>query len=169
MDGNGLITRASADLPIGVGNFAVDSLDGNTDWQDVLMGCEVVVHLAARVHVMADVAYFIEHYEAKRAEWRKKLAGWKASGKKVVLWGGGSKGVAFLTTLGLTLDDVEYAVDINPIKTGTFMAGTGQEIIAPAFLQQYRPDVVVIMNPVYRAEITSDLTEMGLSPVIETM
>jgi hypothetical protein len=115
------------------------------------------------------VAYFVEHMDAKREEWRRKLARWKAEGKKVVLWGGGSKGVAFLTTLGLTLDDVEVAVDINPIKTGTFMAGTGQEIVAPSFLAGYRPDVVVIMNPVYRQEITADLTAMGLSPIIETM
>jgi UDP-glucose 4-epimerase len=50
------ITRASGDLPIGVENFAVGGIDGNTDWQDVLTGCEVVVHLAARVHVMADAA-----------------------------------------------------------------------------------------------------------------
>jgi hypothetical protein len=119
--------------------------------------------------VLEDVAYFVEHMDAKREEWRRKLALWKAEGKKVVLWGGGSKGVAFLTTLGLTLDDVEVAVDINPIKTGTFMAGTGQEIVAPSFLAGYRPDVVVIMNPVYRQEITADLTAMGLSPIIETM
>ncbi len=50
------ITRASGDLPISVENFAVGGIDGNTDWRDVLTGCEVVVHLAARVHVMADLA-----------------------------------------------------------------------------------------------------------------
>jgi hypothetical protein len=49
------------------------------------------------------------------------------------------------------------------------MAGTGQEIVAPSFLAGYRPDVVVIMNPVYRQEITADLTAMGLSPIIDTM
>jgi UDP-glucose 4-epimerase len=37
-----------------VENFAVGGIDGNTDWQDVLTGCEVVVHLAARVHVMQE-------------------------------------------------------------------------------------------------------------------
>ncbi len=115
------------------------------------------------------VRYFVEHYEARRDEWRQALAGWRAAGKRVVLWGGGSKGVAFLTTLGQSLDDIAYAVDINPIKHGTFMAGTGQEIIAPAFLKHYRPDVVVIMNPVYLAEVTADLTALGLSPDILTL
>ena len=115
------------------------------------------------------VRYFVEHYEARRAEWRRALAEWQAAGRKVVLWGGGSKGVAFLTTLGQSIDDIAYAVDINPIKHGTFMAGTGQEIVAPAFLQSYRPDVVIIMNPVYRAEVTADLTALGLNPEIRTL
>lgn len=119
--------------------------------------------------VLSDVAYFVENYEARRDKWRRDLAEMKAQNKKVVLWGGGSKGVAFLTTLGLTLDDVGYAVDINPNKTGTFMAGTGQEIVAPDFLREYKPDVVIIMNPVYLDEITQDLTEMGLAPEIRTM
>lgn len=115
------------------------------------------------------VDFFVEHYEAKRDNWRAELTRMKASGQKVVLWGGGSKGVAFLTTLDQTLADIGYAVDINPIKTGTFMAGTGQEIVAPSFLKEYRPDAVIIMNPVYREEITRDLAAMGLSPEIRTL
>ena len=115
------------------------------------------------------VATFVEHYEARRARWRALLTEWRAAGKRVVLWGGGSKGVAFLTTLGEAATDIAYAVDINPIKTGTFMAGTGQEIVAPAFLRDYRPDVVVIMNPVYRDEITADLSALGLAPEILTL
>jgi UDP-glucose 4-epimerase len=46
------VTRAPCDLPIGVNNVVVGSSDGNTGWLDVLADCEVVVHLAARVHVM---------------------------------------------------------------------------------------------------------------------
>lgn len=115
------------------------------------------------------VDFFVEHYEAKRDNWRAELGRMRAAGQKVVLWGGGSKGVAFLTTLDQTLADIGYAVDINPIKTGTFMAGTGQEIVAPSFLKEYRPDVVIIMNPVYREEITRDLGAMGLSPEIRTL
>ncbi len=104
-----------------------------------------------------------------RSDWQRKLAEIKASNQKFVLWGGGSKGVAFLTTLGLTLDDIQYVVDINPTKTGTFMAGTGQEIVAPEYLKIIRPDVVIIMNPIYTQEISSDLHDMGLFPKILTM
>jgi nucleoside-diphosphate-sugar epimerase len=35
---------------------AVGSIDGQTDWSDALRGVDVVIHLAARVHVMNDTA-----------------------------------------------------------------------------------------------------------------
>jgi nucleoside-diphosphate-sugar epimerase len=50
------ITRTACDLPAGVNNLVVRNLDGSTDWRDGLVNCGVVVHLAARVHVMKDVA-----------------------------------------------------------------------------------------------------------------
>ena len=34
----------------------VGSIDGDTDWADALRGADVVIHLAARVHVMKDTA-----------------------------------------------------------------------------------------------------------------
>jgi nucleoside-diphosphate-sugar epimerase len=48
------VTRAPCDLPIGVDNVVVGSSDGDTGWLEVLANCEVVVHLAARVHVMQE-------------------------------------------------------------------------------------------------------------------
>jgi hypothetical protein len=42
------------------------------------------------------------------------------------------------------------------------MAGTGQYIVEPEFLKDYRPDTVIIMNAVYSKEIRKALDEMGL-------
>ena len=50
------VTRTPCDLAIGVSNVLVGSIDGSTDWLHVLAYCEVVVHLAARVHVMQEAA-----------------------------------------------------------------------------------------------------------------
>lgn len=44
-------TRTRQVLPEGTGNVVVD---GSKDWSPALTGCDVVVHLAARVHVMAE-------------------------------------------------------------------------------------------------------------------
>ena len=100
--------------------------------------------------------------------WRAKIGKYREDGKRVVIWGGGSKGVAFLTTLGLGEDAVEFAVDINPHRHGQFMATTGQEIIGPERLTRDKPDVVIVMNPVYKQEIEEDLQKLGLRPEVLT-
>jgi nucleoside-diphosphate-sugar epimerase len=46
------ITRSPCILPNGVANIPVGDVDGDTQWADALTGCDVVIHLAARVHVM---------------------------------------------------------------------------------------------------------------------
>jgi nucleoside-diphosphate-sugar epimerase len=48
--------RRDAPMPAGVHAFHVDGLTAGTDWRPALSGVEVVVHLAARVHVMKDKA-----------------------------------------------------------------------------------------------------------------
>jgi hypothetical protein len=108
-----------------------------------------------------DVAGFSEKYPGKLDAWQRGLQRIRRAGRRVVIWGAGSKGVAFLTTLGI-YDEIEYAVDVNPHKRGTYMAGTGQEIVAPEFLEEYRPDVVIVMNPIYCDEIQQYLDRMGV-------
>jgi len=48
------ITRSPCILPPGVENVVVGNVDGDTQWAQALTGCDVVVHLAARVHIMHD-------------------------------------------------------------------------------------------------------------------
>ena len=43
--------RASATLP-GINTFAVGDIGPETDWSAALVGCDTVIHLAARAHVM---------------------------------------------------------------------------------------------------------------------
>jgi SAM-dependent methyltransferase len=115
--------------------------------------------------LLAEVAAFSSRVEDDKRRWRRWLDRTKAAGERVVLWGGGSKAVAFLTTLGVR-DEIRFAVDVNPRKTGSFLAGCGQEVVEPAFLTLYRPDLVVVMNPIYRQEIAATLAKMGLAPAI---
>ena len=115
---------------------------------------------------------WVEQFETQSASalarWRQVIEQFHKNEERVVLWGGGSKAVAFLTTLGVNAQ-VSYVVDINPRKHGTFIAGSGQEIVSPTFLCEYRPDVVIIMNAIYREEISNQLSEMGLHPTLITV
>lgn len=152
---------------------AFDILDLWTDYDDqyVMIEARPVNGNVSRPHSLEndlaqmeqEINGFAKQCSLNQHGWRNLIRLIRENGRTIVLWGGGSKGVSFLTTLGLKLDDVKYAVDINPNKSGTYMAGTGQEIVPPEFLRSYRPDVVVIMNPVYHAEIKQSLSDLGLS------
>lgn len=106
---------------------------------------------------------FVEKITAAFDQWRNKLTAFKEEGKKVVIWGGGSKSVGFMTQFN-DIGLIEHVVDINPHMQGLYMPGIGKQYVSPEFLKQYRPDVVIIMNSVYINEIGKMLHEMGLDP-----
>ena len=108
---------------------------------------------------------FVDVIPPALARWQQELDAHRSGGRKVVLWGAGSKAVGFLTTLSKD-SGIEYVVDINPHKHGMHLAGTGQRIVPPGFLKGYCPDRVIVMNSVYRDEIRSDLAGMGLEPEV---
>lgn len=97
--------------------------------------------------------------------WRKRLAALNEAGKKAVLWGAGSKAVGFFSTLE-SGPAIEYVVDINPHKHDMHLAGSGHRIVSPAFLKDYRPDLVIVMNSIYQDEIRGNLAAMGLEPEV---
>ncbi|MGH2684226.1 MAG: class I SAM-dependent methyltransferase [Actinomycetota bacterium] len=108
-----------------------------------------------------DVAAFERSFAKQLDHWSGEVASARARGDRVVIWGGGSKGVSFLTTLGLG-DEIAGVVDINPHKQGKFMAGTGHEVVGPERLRDLRPGLVIAMNPVYLHEIGASLRELGV-------
>jgi len=110
-----------------------------------------------------DVEYFRTRCPAIVDEWRQTLRKLHDSGRRTVVWGAGSKCVAFFTTLGITRE-VEYVVDINPFKQGKWLPGTGHQVVGPEFLKEYDPTAVVVMNPIYCREIGKMLRDMQLAP-----
>ena len=42
------------------------------------------------------------------------------------------------------------------------MAGTGHKVVSPDALREYRPDLVIAMNPIYLPEIGAQLSELGV-------
>jgi SAM-dependent methyltransferase len=110
---------------------------------------------------------FADAYRRTVTYWKQHLVTRRANAERVVIWGAGSKGVTFLNTLR-HIEAIDYAVDINPRKQGKFIAGSGQEIVAPDFLRTYRPDLVIVMNPIYQEEIGRELAQMGVSAQLVT-
>jgi SAM-dependent methyltransferase len=118
---------------------------------------------------LSDVAAAVEHFRdsvtSTTAHWRRRVTEIASAGGVVVAWGGGSKAVAFLAALGEAATDVSAVVDVNPHKHYHYLAGSGMQVIAPSDLPGIKPDLVVVMNPIYLEEIRTDLDGLGLGDV----
>jgi hypothetical protein len=109
-----------------------------------------------------DVENFVLHSQEKLSFWKNQLSQIQNKHKKAIVWGSGSKCVGFMTTLGVK-GEIEYIVDINPRRHGKFIPGVGKQIVSPEFLKQYRPDTIIVMNPIYCNEIKKMMDDMGVS------
>jgi len=114
------------------------------------------------------IQHYAEGYARLCDRWRNRLDELVASGGKAVLWGSGSKGVSFISNLGLT-DEIAGAVDINPHKWGKYMVGSRHPILSPDALPELDPDLVVVMNPIYLQEISQLLRELRVSCDVEAL
>ena len=72
------------------------------------------------------VTAFGKNYTAKVTSWEHDLVELANEGKRIVVWGAGSKGVTFLNALHVQ-KQIKYIVDINPHKHGKYVGGTGQK------------------------------------------
>lgn len=110
-----------------------------------------------------DLDVFKSGYESLVKKWRRILNEHAGVNTKMVVWGVGSKGVTFLN-LFKDLDAFKYAVDINPRKWGKFIPVAGQMVVSPDFMIEYKPDLIIVMNPNYEQEIKSMVADFGINP-----
>lgn len=103
-----------------------------------------------------------EEYASRLERMETLLADARARGERVAFWGAGSKATAFLTSLSVP-DRVDYVVDINPRKWGTFIPGTGHEVVSPEHTVAAPPGLVVLMNPAYLQEVGRLLDDLGVT------
>ena len=94
--------------------------------------------------------------------WKEKLVQFQKDKMRAIIWGSGSKCIGFMTTLNIR-NEIDYVVDINPRRQGKFLPGVGKQIVHPEFLKEYKPDIVIAMNPVYCDEIRQSLETMDVT------
>jgi len=115
--------------------------------------------------MLGHVEEFSNRINGTLDRWREDVTRMHDDGRRPVIWGSGSKCVAFLTTIGMNRA-IEHVVDINPHRHGKFIPGLGKEIKSPEFLKSYDPQAVIVMNRIYSDEIRDKLAAMGLTPEI---
>ncbi len=117
-----------------------------------------------------DLTVLVERLSDNLAAQRKMWQNWmkRRPGRSVVLWGGGSKAVAFLSSLQLK-DQVAAVVDINPDKQNSFLAGTGHRVVSPLELVNLAPEDIIILNPAYEAEIKDTFSALSVQADIHVL
>jgi len=111
---------------------------------------------------------FATRYRESVAAWSNYIQAASQAKKRIALWGAGSKGVSFLNTVPHAAQ-IDPVIDCNPRKAGMYVPGTGQRILPPAHLKRFEPDIVATLNPVYRQEIASMLSDLKVDAGITTM
>lgn len=114
----------------------------------------------SKVEIYLDT--FGKRYRDKVREWSRRLHELSECRCRCVVWGAGSKGVTFLNVVQHS-DWVEAIVDMNPNKQERYVAGTGHRVIAPEELGSIRPDLAIVMNPIYEREIADRISSLGVN------
>lgn len=109
-------------------------------------------------------------FSSRQAYWADLFARLKESGEKVVFWGSAGTGTMFLNMVGIDQTEFPFVVDSDPRKVGKFIPGTGQEVVPPEFIADYRPDVVVILSQLHSKEIAGTVSEiLDYEPAVYTL
>lgn len=69
----------------------------------------------------------------------------RRNGKHIAAFGAAAKGNTFLNYCGIKNDIIDFVVDSNPHKQGTYLPGSLLPVLVPDALHQYKPDYLVIL------------------------
>lgn len=88
------------------------------------------------------------------------LIGAKRAGKTIVGYGAPGKGNTLLNYCGIREDFLNYTVDRNPHKQGTYTPGTRIPILDPSAISRTRPDYILILPWNLRKEIKESMAHV---------
>jgi hypothetical protein len=81
----------------------------------------------------------------------------KSAGKTIVGYGAPGKGNTLLNYCGIRTDFLDFTVDRNPYKQGSFLPGTHIPIFAPERIDETKPDYIFILPWNFKDEILAQL------------
>ncbi|MFN3191076.1 MAG: methyltransferase domain-containing protein [Aureliella sp.] len=100
---------------------------------------------------------FKDQVESLKLDVLQFLIDAKRQGKRVAGYGAPGKGVTLLNYMGIRNDLIEFTVDRNEYKQGTFVPGTGIPVFAPTAIFEQKPDYVFILPWNLRKEIVEQM------------
>lgn len=106
---------------------------------------------------------FAQHAETNLATIRTQLDELATRSARVAIWGGTGKAAAFIHQFGADAERFPLVVDSDPDKAGTFVPGTGQEIVFRDVLKTQPADVVIIPTQWRAKDIVAEMNREGIS------
>lgn len=82
----------------------------------------------------------------------------KNENKSIVAYGAPAKGNTLLNFCGIRTDFIDYTVDKSPHKQGLFLPGTHVPIYSPEYINETRPDYILILPWNLEEEIVNQLS-----------
>jgi SAM-dependent methyltransferase len=114
--------------------------------------------VAAGLTDLAVYGRFQERVHATKRQLLTFLIGARNAGKRVAGYGAPGKGNTLLNYCGIGTDLLDFTVDRNPAKKGTWTPGTRIPILDPDAILERRPDYVLILPWNLREEITRKMS-----------
>lgn len=105
---------------------------------------------------------FAQKADTSRMTISAQLGELVARGKRVAIWGGTGKAAAFIHQFGVDAERFPLVVDSDPDKVGTFVPGTGQEIVFRDVLKLHPADVVIIPTQWRAKDIVAEMNRENI-------
>lgn len=136
-------------------------------WMEALSLCErpPVSRQEAGIGLADQMLAYAAAEAAGMVSTKERLRQWKREGNAIAVWGMATKGVLFSLLVDPDASLIDFCIDVNTNKQGSFVPVTGHIISAPTVLQESASDrlVVVVMNENYRTEIEQICRCMGMA------
>jgi len=104
-------------------------------------------------------AQFADRVEVVQKDLLALLTRLRAEGASIAGYGAAAKGSTLLNSTGIGIDLVDFVVDRNVHKQGTYMPGTNQPILGPEALVEQQPDYVLLLAWNFATEIIAQQDE----------
>jgi len=101
--------------------------------------------------LVAQARRFAQLETKLKEDWGRKIRA-RAPEEKIALWGAGAKGVTFANLIDESRQFIDCLVDLNPLKQGHYVPGTGHPIVSYEALPARGVSSAILMNPNYREE-----------------
>jgi len=115
------------------------------------------------------IAKFADAHRRAVATWTNLLGEFTLMSRRAVTWGAGGKGIGFVNALDPDGHAIDVVVDTNEAKREMYIPGSGHRVVSPKDLVELRPEVIIITNPLYAAEIKQTVAALGLACEFHTV